>query len=64
MPVIERTHPWQHRATCQCEWCSAEAQTPTDADDEPDFTPPRIDCCDSAVATGGAYHRPGCPNAS
>lgn len=27
---------------------------------EPDFDPPGIACCDSARATGGEYHAPGC----
>jgi hypothetical protein len=27
---------------------------------EPEFNPPRIECCDSARATGGAYHAPDC----
>ena len=27
---------------------------------EPEFDPPRITCCETAIATGGAYHRPGC----
>lgn len=34
-----------------------------ETDDEPEFDPPKVDCCDSARATGGAYHAPGCPAA-
>jgi hypothetical protein len=57
----KRKHTWAHRVDCRCEWCAAEAAMPTEEEVEPEFAPPKITCCESAIATGGAYHRPDCP---